>query len=88
MIIKQGSKPALGKESIMDRQTYEATCESTLIGQSRRVQNRDSLYTGEVIGCKDSQFQVELFGRNVEWPRERCNPTDGGGNPLGPPSNV
>jgi hypothetical protein len=88
MIIKQGSKPALGKGSIMNRQTYEATCESTLIGQSRRVQNRDSLYTGGVIGCKDGRFQVELFGHKVEWSRERCNPADGRDNPLGPPSNV
>jgi len=72
----------------MNRQRYQDICDMASTGEARYVQNRDSLYTGEVIGCMELSFKVEVFGHQTDWPMEACEPADGKGNPLGPPSNI
>lgn len=72
----------------MRREEFEGICRAAQSGEDRFVQNIDLLYTGKVVACGEDRVTVEAFGHRFEWEAERCQPTIGGSNPLGPPTNV
>ncbi len=70
----------------MKEQQFKDLCSSLSAAGPLFVENLDFCYSGKVLACRANALEVEAFGHQFTWEREKCRPASGA-NPLGPASS-